>query len=246
MESQRVKSGIDGLDRMLSGGFIRNSVVAVAGGTGCGRTTFVSQFLVKGATDFGEPGLFLSFDEQKETLFSNLMQFGWDLHKLEREQKIVFIEYPQSELAEFADQESAIQDLIDSLGIRRVVIDSITPYALLFSNPEERRLNTLKLVSAVKKWRVTALISAEVAPGYESGFPHTVSGVESFSDGFIHILFASKGGRRRRMIEIIKMRGSSHEHELREANITSKGFSVGSVSEDAEKKRKRAEQDEQH
>lgn len=228
MEPLRVKSGVPGLDAMLGGGYAKNSVVAVAGGTGSGRTSFVSQFLVKGATDYGEPGLFLSFDEQKDSVYSNMAGFGWDMMALERSHKLVFIEYPQNELAAFAEQESAIKDLIDSLGIKRVAIDSITPYALMFSSPEERKINTLKLVNAVKGWKVTCLISAETVHGADSTFPHTVSGVESFADGFIHLSFMRQEGRRARAIEIVKMRGSKHEHELKPLQITNKGFVAGS------------------
>jgi len=233
MEPQKAKSGIPGLDRMLGGGFLRNSTVAVAGGTGSGRTIFISQFLVKGATDFGEAGLFLSFDESKGSVSANLTAFGWDLPGLEQKQKLTFIEYPHNELAAFAEQESALKDLINTLGIKRVVIDSITPYALLFTTPEERRIATLRLVNAVKGWGVTALISAESVPGPEDIFPHTLSGVESFCDGFINLSFRRRGDRRSREVEIVKMRGCRHEHEFRLAIIGEDGFFIGSGEEQA-------------
>jgi len=227
MDNTRVKSGIAGLDAMLGGGFVKNSAVTVAGGTGSGRTIFVSQFLYKGA-EAGEPGLFLSFDEQKESIYSNLASFGWDMMGLERKQKVVFIEYPQNELAAFAEQESALRDLLNTREIKRVVIDSITPYALMFPSSEERRLATLKLVNAVRSWKVTTLISSEIVHGAEDSFPHTVSGVESFCDGFIHLSFHRQEGRRSRAVEIVKMRGCKHEHELRPAYIGESGFAIGS------------------
>jgi KaiC/GvpD/RAD55 family RecA-like ATPase len=228
MEENKAKSGIPGLDRMLGGGFLRHSTIAVAGETGSGRTIFASQFLVKGA-EAGEPGLFLSFDEQKNSIYPNLASFGWDMLSLEREQKLVFIEYPQNELAAFSEQEGAIKDLISTMGIKRVVIDSITPYALLFSATEERQVKTLRLVNAVKGWKATAMICSEALPGPEHAVPHTISGVESFCDGFIHLGFMRRGGRRVREIEIVKMRGCRHEHELREAAITDSGFVVGAA-----------------
>ena len=233
---EKVKSGIPGLDAMLGGGFARGSVVAVAGGTGSGRTIFASQFLYKGASELSEPGLFISFDQQKEHVYSNLASFGWDMLALEGKQKLVFIEYPHNELAAFVEQESAMKDLIDTLGIKRVVIDSITPFALMFSTLEERRLNTFKLVSAVKNWKATVLISAETVHGSEETFPHTVAGVESFADGFINLSFRREGGRRVREVEIIKMRGSKHEHELKPAAITDEGFVIGSPQKAAKKK----------
>lgn len=226
MDASKVKSGIPGLDRMLGGGFLKNSVIALAGETGSGRTIFASQFLVKGATEFDEPGLFLSFDEQKNSLYSNLASFGWDFLELEREQKVVFIEYPQNELSSFVEQEGAIRDLISTLGIKRVVIDSISPFALMFSAQEERQMNTLKLVSAVRGWKLTSMICSETLAGAEHAVPRTISGVESFADGFIHLSFLRHGGRRERAVEIVKMRGCHHEHEIRPVEITSKGFAV--------------------
>jgi circadian clock protein KaiC len=230
MELHKVKSGIPGLDKMLGGGFLKNSANALAGDTGSGRTIFASQFLVAGATDFGEPGLFLSFDEQKNSIFSNLSSFGWDMMELEREQKLVFIEYPQNELGSFVEQSSAIRDLITTLGIKRVVVDSISPFALLFSSPEERQMNTLRLVSAIKGWKVTSLICSETLPGHqEHAVPRTISGVESFADGFIHLSYLRHEGRRERAVEIVKMRGCRHEHEIRPAQITDKGFVIGAM-----------------
>ena len=232
----KIKSGIPGLDAMMGGGIPKGSTVAVAGGTGSGRTIFISQFLYKGASEFNEPGLFISFDDQKDSLYPNLASFGWDMLELERKQKIVFIEYPHNELAAFADQESAMKDLIGTLGIKRVVIDSITPFSMMFSTPEERRLATLKLVSAVKGWKCTVLISSELIHGSEEHFPHTASGVESFCDGFIHLSFRRDGSRRQREVEIVKMRGGKHEHELRPANITDEGFVIGNGAKQAKKK----------
>lgn len=232
----KTKSGIPGLDAMLGGGFAKGSTVAVAGGTGSGKTIFISQFLYKGASELGEPGLFISFDDQKDSLYPHLSSFGWDMLDLERKQKIVFIEYPHNELAAFADQESAMKDLISTLGIKRVVIDSITPFSMMFSTPEERRLATLKLVSAVKGWKVTTLISAELIHGSEEHFPHTVSGVESFCDGFIHLSYRREGGKRQREVEIVKMRGSRHEHEIKVAHITEDGFAIGAGAKMAKKK----------
>jgi len=227
MENTRIRSGIPGLDTMLGGGLLKTSLTVVAGGTGSGRTIFVSQFLFKGATAHSEPGLFISFDDQKDSLYANLSQFGWDLADLERKQRIVFIEYPHNELAAFAEQESAMKDLISTLGIKRVVVDSITPFSLMFTSQEERRLNVMKLVSAVKRWKVTSLISAETIHGNEdSQFPHTVSGAESFADGFIHLSFHKIEGKRRRAVEIVKMRGCRHEHEIRRAQINSQGFAI--------------------
>ncbi|MCX8195365.1 MAG: hypothetical protein N3G22_04655 [Candidatus Micrarchaeota archaeon] len=227
METSKVRSGIPGLDTMLGGGLPKHSITVVAGGTGSGRTIFLSQFLYNGAVLHKEPGLFISFDDQKESLYPSLAQFGWDLMELERTQQLVFIEYPHNELAAFPEQESAMRDLVSTLGIKRVVIDSITPFSLMFSTPEDRKLNVMKLVSAIKGWKVTALISAETVHTPDtSHFPHTVSGAESFADGFIHLSYHKQDGKRSRSVEIVKMRGCKHTHEIRRAQIGPQGFVI--------------------
>lgn len=81
----------------------------------------------------------------------------------------------------------------------------------------------------MKNWKTTCLISSEVMPSSSSGVPHTVSGVESFADGLVHLAFVKEGGKRTRAVEIVKMRGSKHNHEALPAYITDKGFMVGSI-----------------
>jgi len=103
-------------------------------------------------------------------------------------------------------------------------------------------MNTLRFVNAVRGWKATALISAETVPSHESEVPHTISGVESFADGFIHLSFLRKAGRRERALEIVKMRGSSHEHDIVPAQITQYGFSVGAAASKKATKEKAADE----
>ena len=81
-------------------------------------------------------------------------------------------------------------------------------------------MNTLRFVNAVRGWKVTALISAETVPSSEQEIPHTISGVESFADGFIHLSYLRRAGKRERAVEIVKMRGASHVHDIVPAQIT--------------------------
>jgi len=239
MLSSKVKTGIPGLDELAGGGFNRGSICAVIGSTGSGRTTFALQFLVKG-TEEGENGLLISFDQQKGNFFANALPFGWDLPQLEQQKKFIFIEYPQNELEHFVEQEGAIRDLIDSLGIQRVAIDSITPFAVLFPEADERMRNLMKLVQALRKWNVTLLVSAEDISTMQS-MPRSSSGIESFSDGLIHLTFErTQDGRRVRAIEIVKLRGCAHQHGAFEAKLDSRGFSLAGFEtqmQEAEKER---------
>lgn len=223
--SQKVKSGIPGFDEIAGGGLNRSSICSILGPTGSGRTTFALQFLVKGI-ESGENGLLISFDQQKGNFFANALPFGWDLPELEQQKKFIFIEYPHNELEHFIEQEGAIRDLIDSLNIKRVAIDSITPFAVLFPETDERMRNLMKLVQALRKWNVTILVSAEDISSNQS-MPRSSSSIESFSDGLIHLTFErTQDGRRVRAIEIVKLRGCSHQHGAFEAKLDSHGFSL--------------------
>jgi circadian clock protein KaiC len=224
--ASKVKSGIPGLDKITGGGFTPGQLIVVAGKTGCGRTTFGVEFLVNGIEDYNENGLLLSFDEKKKSVFANMASYGWDLAELERGRKFVFIEYPHNEMLQFVEQESAVQDLIEALGIKRVVIDSITPFALMFPEGSERHGNLMKLVANVRKWGCTTMVIAEDVSDPGHGLPKTVSGIELMADGIIHLTFVLEGKVRSRAIEVIKLRGASHKQGLFNYKIDTSGFSV--------------------
>lgn len=233
----RVPSGIPGLDSVVGGGFTKNSIITVSGGTGCGRTTFAAQFIVKGWQEAEEPGMFLSFDEPKFSIFANLASFGWDLPELDREKHAIFIEYPYAELSNFEEQENSLLELVDTLGVERVVFDTISPLASLSEGEEARRRDLRTLVNRIRKWGTTTIITAEDAARSPNEVPRTTSGIETLTDGFIHLDMERHESGRMRTLEVVKMRGSAHEHTIYPAEINSLGFRVG-VQEAAERKRR--------
>ncbi|HIE31924.1 MAG TPA: circadian clock protein KaiC, partial [Methanosarcinales archaeon] len=84
----RVFTGIQGLDDLTSGGFISGDIVLVTGGPGCGKTTLGLQYLYRGAIDYGEPGIFVTLDESPARMIRNAWQFGWDIERLIKENKM--------------------------------------------------------------------------------------------------------------------------------------------------------------
>jgi circadian clock protein KaiC len=87
-----VPTGVLGLDELISGGFPRGRIVLVIGGPGTGKTLLASQFLYNGISEHNENGIFVSFDESKNHLFSEMLKFGWDFKKAEEENKLAFID----------------------------------------------------------------------------------------------------------------------------------------------------------
>lgn len=228
----RVVSGIPGLDGIIGGGFTKNNLIALSGSTGSGRTTFAAQFLVNGYLNSKEPGLYLSFDEPKFSIFANMTSFNWDLPRMEREKQIVFIEYPSNELGGFLEQEGSILELIDTLGVERVVFDSITPLASIVP-AEERRAHLQKIMGVIRKWGATSLIIADDMVPPDPSIPRTTFGIESFTDGYIHLGWKLEGMRRMRTLEVVKMRGTQHRHDIHECEIDVAGFKVKSRDEGA-------------
>ncbi len=220
----KVPSGIPGLDKMIGGGFTKNSVITVSGSTGSGRTTFATQFLVNGFRENGEPGIYLSFNEPKYSIFANMSAFDWNLPELERNKQVVFIEYPSSELNSFMEQEGSLLELVDTLGVERVVFDSITPLAMLSSDGDERQRSIQKLVNVIRKWGVTTLITASDVTPPDPDLPRTSVGIEAMTDGFIHLGWMREGNRRLRTLEVVKMRGSAHAHLIHLTTIDENGY----------------------
>jgi circadian clock protein KaiC len=88
----RISTGIPNLDKLIEGGFKKNSINLVAGDPGSGKSIFAMQFLMEGIKK-GEPGVFITFEEKKKKFYEDMLEFGWELEKYEKEKKFVFLEY---------------------------------------------------------------------------------------------------------------------------------------------------------
>ena len=135
---ERVHTGIPGLDHVLEGGFPKGARVLLAGGAGCGKTIYCGQYLYKGATRYGEPGVYVTTEEPPQEFRSNMLRFGWDFKRLEAEKKIGIIDavYQRVE-SELAEQESLqailynlrsklaeVKSLVEQIGATRLVVDA--------------------------------------------------------------------------------------------------------------------------
>ena len=229
MKRDFVRSGIPGLDKLTRGGILQGSVITLSGPTGCGKSTFAMQFLVEGITKYKEPGVYIAIEETKDSMYFHMSGYAWDLDKLEKSRQFVFLDYPVHEVDQFMNQYSAIQEIINTIGAKRVVIDSIMPLALFFHDDDERKKGFLKLIDNIRKWGTTTLIvSEDTATSSPGALPDTKYGIETFTDGWIHIYyqFLEKTKERSRAIEVIKMKGISHSAKIFPARIDRNGFTV--------------------
>ncbi len=229
MKRSLIKSGIPGLDKVVGGGFLEGSVVTVSGPTGSGKSTFGMQFLYNGAVKYGETGLYISIEESRQSTLFHMSGYSWDIAELEKEQKFLFLDYPVYEVEQFLHQYGAIQEIINTTGVKRVVIDSIMPVALYFKTEDERKNGFLKLVDNIRKWGATTMIVSEGTKDDSSAsLPYTTYGIESFTDGWINLYYTHAGKKKERMrfLEVLKMKGGSHSTKMHPLKHGKDGFRI--------------------
>lgn len=221
-----IKSGIKGLDKILGGGIPKGSVVAISGQTGCGKSTFGMNFIIGGAEQ-GEAGLYIPIESTKEDVLDQMKGFSWNIDFLEKNKKLFFLDYPPHEVEQFISKMNPVKELIETMGIERVVIDSIMPIALQFNTDLERKRGFMKFIENIKRWNTTTFIITEDTPATtQDVLPTTKYGVETFTDGWIHIYYLWQEGKRERMLEVLKMRGVKHEMKMAFMDITRSGIVV--------------------
>jgi circadian clock protein KaiC len=219
MGSAIVPTGIPGFDELVKGGLPRGSVVNISGPTGCGKTIVALQYLYYGMSKNDEPALYISFGEKKRSLFKHVARFGWNLPDMEKQRKLVFIEYPLHEASQFISQENALFNMIVELGIERIVIDPVTPLAMLYDTDEKRRQGLYALVNVLRSWGCTTMLVSD--PEDEKKL-----GLEAVCDGAIRMYMLKQKNFRVRAIEVVKMHGIEYVSKICPVRITDNGISV--------------------
>jgi len=220
-----VPTGIPGFDQITNGGFVKNSIVLLAGNPGTGKSTFAAKFMHEGASKYKEPGVYVSFAESKREFYSYMEQLGMDFETLESEGLFHFIEaFTASEKASMEAVLDEMLDKIQEIRAKRLVIDSITALTNLFTPTEVRALFHNTLYRICKDMGITAIIIADLPVG-EMSVGH---GVEEFiADALIKLeLIETPIGPPKRMMEIIKMRGRPLGFGKYEFVIYEKGIDI--------------------
>jgi KaiC/GvpD/RAD55 family RecA-like ATPase len=222
----RTPSGIPGLDEMVEGGFEKGSVLLLVGIPGSGKTTFALQFLHYGATQLGEPGLFITFSENKESIYRHALSFGWDFAKLEKEKKFQLLQFKPHQISGGLEEDGgAISDEIKSLGAKRLVIDSITAYTLLFKDEYQKRESIVSFIDRLHEWKCTSLIISEMPPIVSESQEGSIG---FLSDAIIALHYTKPKEYLNRMhsLEVLKMRGTKHSSKLCSLSFESSGLAV--------------------
>jgi len=223
MAIKRISTGIASLDGLIGGGFKSNSVNLVAGGAGSGKSIFAMQFIIEGIKK-GEPGVYITFEEKKEKAYEDMLSFGWDLEKYEKSGKFVFLEYTPEQVKKILTEGGGIVEaIIEKTKARRIVIDSITSFALLYEDELTKKEAALALFELIDKWNCTGILTSQD----ESRDGHTITAAMEFEvDSIIILYHVKKKGLRVRALEIVKMRGTDIPEKTISMDITSKGITT--------------------
>ncbi len=217
--NDHIRTGIRGLDEVLLGGPRRNNIILVEGGPGTGKTSLGLEFIYRGARDFKEPGLIISFELSPEKLLRDASGFGWDFTPLEKEGmlKIIYTT-PLVILEELQSPGGVLSSIVKEHGIRRVLIDGLTPLRISssISSGKPFRENLHLLVESLQRYNVTAMLTNEIAMttvGEDAG------NHERFvCDTILNLATRSNRRQLYRTLEITKSRGQDYltgKHTLR-------------------------------
>ncbi|PIN86561.1 hypothetical protein COV19_04220 [Candidatus Woesearchaeota archaeon CG10_big_fil_rev_8_21_14_0_10_44_13] len=220
----RVQTYIPGFDGLVQGGLKEKSINLLLGGAGTGKTIFAIQFLVNGIINNNETGIYITFEEKKEKLFSDMIGMGWDLARYEKEGKFIFMEYnPEQVKKMLIEGGGTVESMISKSNVKRMVIDSITSFALLYKDELTRKEAALSLFDLINSWGCTAILTAQQISKGEEIFSTTL---EFEVDSIIVLYNARQKGTRKRAFEILKMRGTKHPLTTMGMDITHVGIEL--------------------
>ncbi len=229
---ERCVTGVEGLDNILYGGIPRGNMVLVAGSVGTGKTTLCLEFLVRGA-ERGERSLFLSVTEASDKLIQNLSTFEFFRTDLVTNGSLVFVDLPVLydrlglEHEELTEEEIAIlirtiRDLVRQLQVKRLVLDSLTSVGYRIRRDERIRDFMLRLGLELSDAGCTALLVSEIGPTPGRYSLHGVE--EAIVDGVVLLWNARRQGDILRVLQIIKMRGTTHSQAQYVVELTPIGL----------------------
>lgn len=242
-ESDRISTGVIGLDSKMQGGLVKGSANLLAGKTGTGKTSFAVSFLYKGALE-GEPGVYITTEENESDIRKDISSmFGWDLEALEKKKLLKFLSIKpvlpmkrvsEEQLAQTTkiyvfDISDRIGQAVKELGAKRVVVDSISIIEMFIKDEYISKIALMQFIENMKSLNVTSLLTGTIPETSDA-----ISGkgiVEYVIDSIIKLNLIPVTEEFKRTLLIRKMRRTDHSTLVHPFEMTKDGLKVIDVKD---------------
>ncbi len=223
IRSGNVSTGVKDLDEMLGNGLLQSSTTMVAGSAGCGKTMLSLQFIANGILN-NEPCLMISFEENLKELTKSISGFGLNLDQYHTENLIRHIYYPQGEVC---PDELAIhiKKIVDEIGVKRILIDSISGLKNTIPDPKQLETYIFSLTKYFKNENITSIFTYEL-PEIIGDVKIPDSGLPFIMDSIIIMKNIEIDGQIKKLIYVLKMRGSKADNQIKDFIISDHGFEI--------------------
>jgi KaiC domain protein len=226
-----MNTGVTGLDEMLEGGIPAGHIIAFIGSPGTGKSTFGLQFIYAGLKK-GENCIYLSLEESEENIIKTASMFGWNLKPYITKQKLVLIRLSAMNIKVSVNRvENDLPKLFKSFGVKRLVIDPITLFEMMYDIESERREHLFDLAEKLREHGVTVYLSSET--NNNNSYSSKYGLLEYIADGVIMLRQIRHADLRAvtTVVEISKMRRVNHSRDIKPYVISKSGIVVHSEAE---------------
>lgn len=230
VEMKRVPTGIYGFDKIIEGGLPEGSLTLVSGTPGTAKSIFALQFIANGAKENGEKGIFITLEQNSDTLIRQMSRFGYDLQELIEKKLIKIIELEEG----FGEDMDSYSQLIDpgfvaklkKFGASRIVLDSISLVTKLNKTESSERKVVGELVSLFKYLGATTLFTHERSSSSMGSLEYSIE--EFVADGIVHLQLHMTENLLKRFITVIKMRETNQSTGIYEFILNESGIYIKS------------------